>query len=375
MGELTALITGGKGNVGSHIALAFLDGAELQGQKVKPVLFDNLSTGHEETLDGMCEFIPGDLTNPYDIRAAFSKHDFDIVIHCGAALVVPESVVDPRKYWHNNTIGSINLADAMAEHGVKNLVFSATAAAYGTPTRVPITEDMVPNPINPYGDSKVAVERVFLNYGIAYGLNVVIFRYFNVAGSDPEARIGEHHTPNETHLIPRVVMDLMVGNPISIYGGEYAIPPGDWVDDGTCVRDYIHMDDLVGAHLLGGNAAIDGIPNGQNIYNLGSRKGYSVKQVVQAAIDILGGEHKVWISEARTGDPPILVADSTAAREKLGWEPYYGLADMIEHTHAFLKTERGGRILEEWRAQRAKELEPYLRGEKEYREEVWRAVA
>ena len=371
MGKLKVLITGGKGNVGSHIALKFLDGAELQGQQVEPVLFDNLSTGHRTTLEGECQFIEGDLKKPADLRRAFEAENFDLVYHCGAALSVPESVTDPQKYAHNNIIGSINLADAMIEHNVKNLVFSGTAAACGTPDKVPIDESIIPNPINPYGNSKVAVENVFLDYANAYGFNVVIFRYFNVAANDPKARLGEHHTPNEGHLIPRAILDIIAGNPITIFGGQYEIPEGEWTDDGTCVRDYIHMVDLMDLHMLGGNEAIEGVPHGQNIYHGGSRTGYSVKEVVQECVNQLAPEegHKIWIAAARAGDPPILVADSSAARELLNWNPRHALTDMVKHAGRFFKTRPD--IVEEWRSQRAKELESYLDGSKQYTEELW----
>lgn len=311
------LVTGGAGYIGSHTV------RQLVNEGFRILVLDNLVYGHREFVTDV-EFVHGDLADLALLEALFAAHKIDGVVHFAAYAYVGESVTNPAKYYRNNVASTLNLLTAMQVAGVKTLIFSSTCATYGSPRRVPITEDHPQDPINPYGASKVMVERMLRDFGSAYGLKSVIFRYFNAAGADPAADIGEWHDP-ETHLIP-LVLDVASGKRerIHIFGTDYDTP------DGTCVRDYIHVTDLANAHVLGLRYLLKGEPS--VVLNLGNGKGFSVKEVIQCA-ERVTGKPIHWVgSPRRPGDPPILVGSSTRAREILGWKPKFDSLETILST-------------------------------------------
>ncbi len=305
------LITGGAGYIGSHLVMALLE----KGKSV--IVFDSLELGHIETIEtlkqyGNLKFIKGNLKNLDDIRGAFMLNkDIEAVVHFAAYSQVAESVKNPQKYYYNNVYGTLNLLNAMLEFGVKKIVFSSTAATYGEPVYTPIDEKHPQNPINPYGASKLMVERIMDDYDKAYGLKSVRLRYFNVAGADTEARIGEWHEP-ETHLIPNV-LKATADKTFKMFGTDY-----DTID-GTCVRDYINVEDLAVAHIK----ALDYLNNGgkTNYFNLGTKDGNSVKEVFAVCEGVKGTSIPLEICPRREGDPAILVADNSKAKDVLGWTP------------------------------------------------------
>ena len=273
------LVTGGAGYIGSHSALALLE----RGQEV--VVFDNLSTGHLETIEtlkkfGNLDFFKGDLLNREELKHLFEKFSIDSVIHFAAFSQVGESVQNPQKYYLNNVCGTINLLNTMLEYGVKKIVFSSTAATYGEPIQIPIDENHPQQPINPYGQTKLIIEKIMDDYDKAYGLKSVRLRYFNVAGADSQNRIGEVHQP-ETHLIPNILKSTFSGGKtFEMYGNDYN------TKDGTCVRDYINVEDLVDAHLL----ALEYLNNGgkTDYFNLGTNDGNTVKEVFNICEKVTG---------------------------------------------------------------------------------------
>ncbi len=314
---MIVLITGGAGYIGSHAA-KFMSKAGHQ-----PVVLDNLSAGHAYAAKwGPLE--RGELADAEFVSGVFKRHKIEAVVHFAANACVGESMTNPRKYFRNNTANTLNLLDAMVDAGVKEIVFSSTCATYGDPLRVPIDETHPQHPVNPYGESKFFVERILHWYAGAYGIRYAALRYFNAAGADPDGEIGEDHTP-ETHLIPLVIEAALGKRPhISLFGTDYPTP------DGTAIRDYIHVNDLAGAHARalahlkngGGNLAL----------NLGTGKGNSVREVI-AAVEAVSGRI-VPIKEAprRPGDPVELVADPRKAREVLKWEPRYpDIRTIVEH--------------------------------------------
>ncbi len=311
------LIVGGAGYIGSHMVKMLLgNGAEV-------VTLDDLSKGYRDAVLGG-RFVEGSLADKQLLRDVLTASDFDAVMHFASFIEVGESVRDPRKYYENNLTNTLNLLDAMLDAGVKGFVFSSTAAVYGTPEHVSITEQHVKAPINPYGASKWMVEQVLQDYDRAYGLKSVCLRYFNAAGADPDGELGERHDP-ETHLIP-LVLQAASGRlaHISVFGRDYDTP------DGTCIRDYVHVTDLCDAHLL----ALHHLETqgGSAVFNLGNGEGFSVQQVIDTARAVTEREIPVVYADRRAGDPPRLVADSGKARQVLGWKPKYSdLATMIEH--------------------------------------------
>lgn len=326
------LVTGGAGYIGSHCVLSLLE----RGKDV--IVFDNLSTGHAEILDklskyGNLKFIIGDLKNEQDINSVFLNNDIDAVIHFAAFSQVAESVVDPRKYYQNNVKGTLNLLDAMLDNNVKKIVFSSTAATYGEPVYVPIDEKHVQNPINPYGQSKLMIEKIMDDYDVAYGLKSVRLRYFNVAGADSKNRIGEWHEP-ETHLIPNVLKSIFEsGRVFKMFGTNYPTA------DGTCVRDYINIEDLIEAHIL----ALNYLNNDgkTDFFNLGTNNGNSVKEVFETCEKVTGKNIPVEIAVRRDGDPAVLVADTSKAKDILKWNPTKNLEYSICTAYDWEKSMKG----------------------------------
>lgn len=306
------LVTGGAGYIGSHCVLALLK----EGFAVH--IFDNFSTGHKETVEtlkkyGTLTYSEGDLQNKTDIKKVFENNKIDAVVHFAAFSQVGESVKNPQKYYQNNVCGTLNLLEAMLENDVKKIVFSSTAATYGEPVYTPIDENHPQLPINPYGQTKLMIERIMDDYDKAYGLKSVRLRYFNVAGADSEGRVGEWHTP-ETHLVPNILKSSFGdGKTFEMYGDDYD------TKDGTCVRDYINVEDLAQAHIL----ALKYLNNGgeTNFFNLGTQEGTTVQEVFDVCEQVIGKSIPVKKMPRREGDPAILVADNTKAKNELGWEP------------------------------------------------------
>ncbi|TYQ31836.1 UDP-glucose 4-epimerase GalE [Pseudanabaena sp. UWO310] len=316
MSKQTILVTGGAGYIGSHAVKAL----QLSGYQV--LILDSLVYGHQDiaaTLDA--ELIIGDTNDRPLLDRLFSDHQISAVMHFAAYAYVGESVSQPDKYYRNNVVGTLSLLEAMVAANVKNFVFSSTCASYGVPQQIPITEDHPQAPINPYGATKLMVERILQDFDVAYGLKSVIFRYFNAAGADPMGEIGEDHDP-ETHLIPLVLQTAMgKRDAITVYGSDYPTA------DGTCIRDYIHVTDLADAHVLGLQYLLDG--NRSEIFNLGNGNGFSVKEVIDAAKQITGKPIAVVMGDRRAGDPPALVGSSEKARKILNWQPKYADLNLI----------------------------------------------
>ncbi len=318
-GKPTILVTGGAGYIGSHTVLALLQA----GYEV--VVLDNLVYGHRDLLEKLqVELVVGDTGDRVLLDNLFQTHDIAAVMHFSAYAYVGESVSDPAKYYRNNVIGTLTLLEAMLAASVNKFVFSSTCATYGVPTVLPITEDHPQNPINPYGATKLMVERILADFDVAYDFKSVRFRYFNAAGADPSGLLGEDHNP-ETHLIPLVLMTALgKRESISIFGTDYPTA------DGTCVRDYIHVTDLANAHVLGLEYLLkDG---DSTVFNLGNGKGFSVKEVIDTASAVTQRNIKVVEHDRRPGDPPTLIGSSDKARSILGWQPQYSsIKDIITH--------------------------------------------
>lgn len=301
------LVTGGAGYIGSHTVRLLAN----QGRPI--VVLDNLSFGHEQAIiDPGVELVIGDVGNPQLVRALFEKHRFQAVVHFAAFAYVGESVTDPLKYYQNNTAEPVKLLQIMQEFGCKVFVFSSTCATYGVPEKLPITEANPQNPINPYGRSKLMVEWILKDCGHAWGLRSACLRYFNASGCSEDGKIGEDHEP-ETHLIPRVMM-AVTGEIefLEVFGTDYATP------DGTCIRDYIHVEDLADAHALALDHLLAG---GQSLAcNLGTGVGVSVKEIISAVEEVTKLPVPVRYGPRRPGDPDSLVADPQLAKKLLGWE-------------------------------------------------------
>jgi UDP-glucose 4-epimerase len=311
------LVVGGAGYIGTHMVKDLLD----NGYGV--ITLDDLSKGHKELLPGG-EFIEGDLGDSGLLNEVFSNYEIHAVMHFAAYSLVGESVERPLEYFHNNVAGTIELLRAMVRHRVKRFIFSSSAAVYGEPLEVPITEDHPFNPTNPYGSTKVAVEQILRHCDSAYGLKSTSLRYFNAAGADPSGRIGERHDP-ESHLIP-LVLQTALGEreDIKIFGTDYPTP------DGTCIRDYIHVNDLSQAHLLALKALLAGGESA--VYNLGNSKGYSVRDVISVTERVTGLSINAIESDRRPGDPAVLIAGADRIRRELGWKPQYEDLETIIRT-------------------------------------------
>lgn len=313
------LVAGGAGYIGSHMV------KQLFRADHSVVVLDNLSTGFRE-LARYSELVVGDLADTALLERLFREHRFDGVMHFAAASLVGESMQDPGKYYRNNVADTLNLLEVMVRHEVKHFIFSSTAATFGEPESVPIDEAHPQRPINPYGASKLMVERMLQDFHAAHGLNSVCLRYFNACGADPEGELGECHDP-ETHLIP-LILQAASGRRenITVFGRDYA------TEDGTCVRDYIHIEDLCSAHALALEALVSGEKQGALAYNLGNGQGYSVQQVIEAVQQVVAEDDftlEVKEGDRRAGDPAVLVADATLARRELGWQPQYAELDII----------------------------------------------
>lgn len=317
---MNVLLTGGAGYIGSHVVRALRQAGHTC------VVYDNLCKGNARSVSG-CETIVADVADGPALEKAFRIHAIEAVIHLAAYIEAGESVEHPDRYFHNNTRIGLTLLDAMRRCGVRNLVFSSTAAVYGTPSRVPIEETDRLEPINPYGASKLCVEYMLRAYAAAYGLAVVSLRYFNVAGAHPDGDIGEAHRP-ETHLIP-LILQVPLGRrrEVKIFGEDYDTP------DGTCIRDYIHVCDLAEAHVLALRVMQ---PGRVNCYNLGNGEGFSVRQVIETCRQVTGSPIPAVSAPRRPGDPPRLVASSRKAMAELAWRPKFpDLATIVAHAWAW----------------------------------------
>jgi UDP-glucose 4-epimerase len=311
---VSILVTGGAGYVGSHTV------KELERKGYRLLVYDNLSRGHRWAVEA-AELIEGDLSDEIRLGEVFSRHQVKAVLHFAALAYVGESVEDPGKYYENNVANSLKLLRVMLAHGVKAFILSSTCAVYGNPDQVPIPEHHPLAPVNPYGQSKLMVERILKDYDSAYALKHVSLRYFNAAGADPEGTIGEDHTP-ETHLIPRLLQAALGKlEQIEIFGTDYPTP------DGTCIRDYIHVNDLADAHVRALQWLLDG--GKSETFNLGTGRGFSVREVLTAAEKITKKPIPTVFAQRRPGDPPSLVASAGKARRDLGWMPKYSDLDEI----------------------------------------------
>ncbi len=316
----TILVTGGAGYIGSHAVLA------LKQAGYGVIILDNLVYGHRDIAEQVLqvELIQGDTGDRPLLDNLFATRDIAAVMHFAAYAYVGESVTNPDKYYRNNFVGTLTLLEAMQAANLQKFVFSSTCATYGVPKTVPIPEDHPQDPINPYGATKLMIERVLSDFDKAYAFKSVCFRYFNAAGADPEGRLGEDHNP-ETHLIP-LVLQTALGKraSVSIFGTDYPTP------DGTCVRDYIHVADLAQAHVLGLEHLLQG--GDSTLFNLGNGNGFSVKEVIDVAQQVTGREIPVVECDRRPGDPPALVGSSDRAKAILGWNPQYAdLYAIITH--------------------------------------------
>jgi UDP-glucose-4-epimerase GalE len=321
------LVTGGAGYIGSHAVRHFF----AQGHDVW--VYDNLSMGHRKAVpEG--RLLVGDLNESARVDHALLSNRIEAVVHFAAHLDVGESVRDPGKYYQNNVVNTLNLLESMRRHGIKKFVFSSTAATFGVPDKMPITEEHLQEPINPYGRSKLVIEKALGEYARAYEFSFAALRYFNAAGASSDGSIGEDHLP-EIHLIPLIFQAIQGQRQyIDIYGTDYPTP------DGTCVRDFVHVEDLATAHLL----ALENLSPGKGLhFNLGTGHGYSVREVIKAAETVLGKKAPVRETARRPGDPPVLVASPDKIKRELGWKPRYAdLKSVLETAWQWHKTHPRG---------------------------------
>ncbi len=312
---MNILVTGGAGYIGSHFVKYLLKKNE------NIFVFDNLSRGHAEAIPPGVGFTQIDLLDYDNLLEKMSGKAIDAIVHFAAFAYVGESVENPALYYTNNVVGSLNLIKAAIENNIKKLIFSSTCSVYGNPLKIPISEDEPTKPINPYAESKLVIEKILRDFDTAYGLKHIALRYFNAAGADPEGEIGESHDP-EPHLIP-LVLQTALGKreKIFIFGDDYD------TEDGTCVRDYIHVNDLAEAHYLALRFLEENKKS--DVFNLGTGTGNSVKEIIETAIKITGKNIISEITARRAGDPAVLVADNSKAKKILGWQTKYGLDDII----------------------------------------------
>lgn len=306
---MSIIVLGGAGYIGSHAV------AELVNRGYNVVVVDNLKTGHKEAIHEKAKFYQGDIRDKDFLSSVFDRETVDGVMHFAASSLVGESMEEPLQYLNNNVYGTQILLEVMEQFGVKNIVFSSSAATYGEPEQVPIIESMPTNPESTYGDTKLIMEKMMKWCDKAYGMKYVALRYFNVAGAKSDGTIGEDHQP-ESHLVP-IILQVALGQreKLAIYGDDYNTP------DGTCIRDYVHVEDLIDAHIR----SLEYLENGgeSNIFNLGSSKGFSVQEILVAARSVTEKTIPAEVVARRAGDPGILIASSDKAKEILGWEPKY----------------------------------------------------
>jgi UDP-glucose 4-epimerase len=311
------LVTGGAGYIGSHAVKAL----RARGETV--IVYDNFNQGHRAATRHASSVVEGDIHDTARLRAALESHAVDAVMHFAAWLSVGDSVKSPASYYHNNVVGALSVLEAMIGAGVTNLVFSSTCAIFGTPDRVPISEDLPKHPINAYGETKLAIELALPHYEKAYGLRSIALRYFNAAGADPEGELGEDHAP-ELHVIPRAIDTALGRDSFKVFGDDYPTP------DGTCLRDYVHVNDLALAHQLALEALRAGAPS--NAYNLGNGKPTSVRDVITSVERVTGRRVPHDVAPRREGDPAALYAASDRVRQELGWKPAFEDLDVIVET-------------------------------------------
>lgn len=322
------LVTGGAGYIGSHAVRTLREA----GHHV--VVVDDFSAGHRQAVPGDVPIVRANTADRGTIRDALLNHHVDAVMHFAAWLDVGASVRDPLGYYQNNVVGSLSLLGAMAEAGVRRLVFSSTCAVYGEPSSVPLDEAMAKQPINAYGETKLAIERALDHVERAHGLRWVALRYFNASGAHPDGTIGEDHDP-EIHLIPRAIQAACGGSPLRVFGEDYPTP------DGTCIRDYIHVCDLAAAHLVALQALEGGRPSGA--YNVGTGHGHSVRQVIDAVGAVVGRPVPWTAAGRREGDPAVLFASSERLQRDLGWRPRYpALETIVQHAWGWHRTHPNG---------------------------------
>ncbi len=315
---MKVLVAGGAGYIGSHCV------KQLVAAGHEPVVLDNLVYGHRAAVDASVRFHDANLGDTAAIERVLAAEKPDVVMHFAAYAYVGESVSQPLKYYYNNVVATLNLLDAMLRHGVKKFVFSSTCATYGVPEKMPITEDSTQKPINPYGQTKLDVENILKALAPATGLSFAAFRYFNAAGAAEDGSIGEDHAP-ETHLIPLAIWAAMgMGKPLQVFGNDYPTP------DGTCLRDYVHVDDLSRAHIAAFKLLEQ--PGTQNFFNLGTGTPTSVLEVIRAVEKVSGLKVPHQFAPRRAGDPPALYADAAKAREQLGWTPKFQTIEPIIET-------------------------------------------
>ncbi|KZD02016.1 MULTISPECIES: UDP-glucose 4-epimerase GalE [unclassified Thalassospira] len=315
---MTVLVTGGAGYIGSHAALALLDG----GRDV--VVLDNLSQGHRWAVPTGAAFVEGDCGDEDLVRRVIAEHDVTAIMHFAGSIIVPDSVIYPLEYYRNNTVNSRALLQVAVDNGVKHFIFSSTAGVYGEPKATPINEDFALKPISPYGTSKMMTEKMLADAAIAHDLRYVALRYFNVAGADPKGRSGQT-SRKATHLI-KIASQAATGTrpQMAIYGEDYETP------DGTCIRDYIHVSDLANAHVL----ALEYLERGgeSDVMNCGYGRGFSVREVIGAVKKVSGVDFEVELADRRPGDPAALIAAADRIRQKLGWTPVHDdLEDIVRH--------------------------------------------
>ncbi|AGX41865.1 UDP-glucose 4-epimerase GalE [Clostridium saccharobutylicum] len=326
---MSILVCGGAGYIGSHTV------HQLINENKDVIIVDNLQTGHMKAVNKKAKFYKGDIRDSSFLDKVFEENDIEAVIHFAANSLVGESMTKPLLYFNNNVYGMQVLLESMVKHNIKNIVFSSTAAVYGEPKKIPILESDETNPTNPYGETKLAMEKMMKWVNKAYGINYVSLRYFNVAGALEDGSIGEDHSP-ETHLIPLILqVPLKKREFITVFGDDYD------TEDGTCIRDYIHVIDLANAHIK----AVEYLQNGNesNIFNLGNGLGFSVKDMINAATEATDEDIKVVLGERRAGDPAKLVASSEKAKKVLGWTPKYtNIKDIISTAWCWHKNNPNG---------------------------------
>lgn len=321
------LVTGAAGYIGAHTTHLLLK------QDYEVTVVDNLSRGHRHNVDPQRLHVL-DLSDTEALTGLLSREQFDAVIHFAAYIAVGESTRVPELYFANNVCGSLSLLTAMIRAGVRRMVFSSTAAVYGMPAASPILEDFPYAPVNPYGESKVMVEKMLHWFDQIHGLRSICLRYFNASGADPEGRLGEEHDP-ETHLIPLLLRAVLTGAPVTIFGEDYDTP------DGTCVRDYIHVNDLAQAHILAVEYLLSG--NASTAFNVGTGAGHSVREMIRAVEEVTGRKVPYVVGPRREGDPPVLVANADKLRRNLGWHPHFSeLRDIVATAWNFERKRSSG---------------------------------